>query len=87
MTPWLRLASLSDFANGLSQTLLGGIGFINTDIAVRLFRSPEGEWIGIDSSCRVFPEGLGWVHAGVYDTRGQIGVIQQTVMAADRSWG
>lgn len=87
LSPLERLASCSDFANGLSQNLLDGLGFINVDIDLRLFRDPIGEWIGIDSRCRVFPEGAGWVFARVFDTSGRIGTIQQSVMATDRAWG
>lgn len=84
----VRAAASSDFANGLSQRFLGTeFGFINADITVHLFREPEGEWIGVDSSCAVDDSGLGWVSATIFDDRGRLGSVHQCLLVAPRYTG
>ena len=87
MLPVLRVATTADFCNGVSQTLLNDQAFINTDINLQLFREPIGEWIGVKSKCDIFPEGAGCVNGQFFDTRGQIGSVQQSVMATERFRG
>lgn len=87
MSPLLRVATTSDFCNGVSQTLSSNNAFINADINLQLFREPVGEWIGVASKCVVFPEGLGWVSSQVFDIEGEIGAVQQSVMATERFQG
>lgn len=81
VTPITRVGLLSDFCNGVGQLNLGGnVGMINADITLQLHRIPEGEWIGLDGIARVQPNGIGATHCRLFDEKGEVGYVMQTVM-------
>jgi len=80
-SPFMLAALASDFGNGVGQLRLGGnLGTINADIVLQLSRLPEGEWVGIDSTALLDATGVGQVLTTLYDTRGRIGQVSQTIM-------
>jgi Thioesterase-like superfamily len=73
-TPLQRALAAGDFGNGVSTTVpWGEFLFINTDLTVYLHRQPEGEWVCLDASTDVDPQGVGVAHSRLYDEHGPIG--------------
>jgi hypothetical protein len=73
-TPLQRALAAADFGNGVSAVVpWGEFVFINTDLTVYLSRQPEGEWICLDASTDVDPQGVGVAHSRLYDERGAVG--------------
>ncbi len=80
-TPFMLAALASDFGNGIGQLSLGaGTGTINADIQMQLFRPAQSDWIALQSEAKMDVLGIGQVTSLLYDTRGQIGQIVQTIM-------
>lgn len=79
-SPMVRLASASDFGNGLSWVLPRlEWTFVNPDLTVHAHRAPEGEWIGLRS--RTFPgdRGSATAESELYDGRGRVGRAVQSL--------
>ena len=85
-TPFVRVAAMSDFGNGLGHVTASdrGIGFINADISLYLHRLPEGEWVCLEAYGVAQEHGLGMVETVVHDGRGPIGRIVQALIANRR---
>lgn len=80
-SPFMLAALVSDFGNGVGQLSLGdGVGTINADIVLQLSRLPMGEWIGLECITLMDATGVGQVISSLYDERGRIGQVNQTVM-------
>ncbi len=80
-----RVATLSDFASGLSSDLhFGRHSFINADIDLSLIRPPEGEWVNLDARTHYGEPGSGVALAAVWDVGGRVGAIAQS-MVIDRN--
>lgn len=85
MTPFQRVATLADMANGNSQVLDPRQWlYVNPDITLYLTRLPIGEWIGMHSEARPRPSGIGTTRSLVYDERGVIGHIGQAQIVDQR---
>lgn len=81
LTPLAHVGVLADYCNGVGQLNLGGgVGMINADVSLQLHRIPEGEWIGLDGIVRAQPNGIGTTQCRLFDVRGEIGFVMQTVM-------
>jgi hypothetical protein len=81
MTPMQRLFTVADDANGIGTKLdIRRWTFMNTDLVVHVHRVPEGEWIGIRAETSYGPDGIGTTFGTLFDTRGAIGGIQQSVL-------
>ncbi len=79
MTPFTRAALVADMGNGAGQLNLGNnTGSINADITLALSAYPESEWICVAGEAIMHDNGLGLVHARLYDTRGEFGHVLQT---------
>lgn len=76
-----RVAAAADFGNGISN--LGGKErswlFINPDLEIRLIRSPDGEWISLDSKTRINHEGAGVATSTISDRAGWLGIASQSL--------
>ena len=60
MTPLERLFAVADCANGIGSKLdITKWTFLNTDLAVHVFRVPDGEWVGIRAETSYGPDGIG----------------------------
>jgi hypothetical protein len=85
ISPLLRVASVIDFANAFSQVHLGdGLGFINADLSVNLFRMPVDDWLCIEANAYPQTTGLSMVDATLYDKAGAVGRINQACMTMPR---
>ncbi len=81
-----RLFAVADNANGVGTKLdTRRWTFLNTDITVHLHRAPEGEWTGIRADAAYGPDGIGATIGTLFDERGAIGGIQQSVLLRRRS--
>jgi acyl-Coa thioesterase superfamily protein/acyl-CoA thioesterase superfamily protein len=81
MTPLQRLFAVADDANGVGAKLdIRNWTFMNTDLIVHVHRLPEGEWIGIRADCNYGPDGIGTTVGTLFDERGSVGDIQQSLL-------
>lgn len=84
-SPLVRVLVAADSGNGVSCSLdPARYLFINTDLNVFLHRTPEGEWIGMDSESRVEPTGIGLTTTVLHDRGGAVGLALQTLFIAER---
>lgn len=85
MTPLERLFAVADDANGIGTKLdIRRWTFLNTDLAVHVHRTPEGQWIGIRAETSYGPDGIGTTIGTLFDERGAVGAIQQSVLVRPR---
>ena len=81
MTPLQRLFAVADNANGIGTKLdITKWTFLNTDLAVHVFRIPDGEWTGIRAETSYGPDGIGTTIGTLIDEHGAVGCIQQSVL-------
>ena len=80
-----RAIARADFGNGVSTELdAAAMLFINPDLTMHLLRSPEGEWIGMQSRSHYGPNGAGLAESALFDRRGRCGRSVQSLFLADR---
>lgn len=85
MSPLMRAAITSDFANGTSAVLDPATWtFINGDLTVNLARMPIGEWILLDATSWIGRAGAGMAFARLGDTRGYFGRAVQSLVIERR---
>jgi hypothetical protein len=85
MTQLERLFAVADCANGIGSKLdITKWTFLNTDLAVHVFRIPEGDWTGIRAETNYGPDGIGTTVGTLFDEQGAIGAIQQSVLVRRR---
>jgi len=85
MTQLERLFAVADCANGIGSKLdITKWTFLNTDLAVHVFRIPDGEWIGIRAETSYGPDGIGTTIGTLFDEQGAVGAIQQSVLVRNR---
>lgn len=85
MTPLERLFAVADDANGIGAKLdIGKWTFLNTDLVVHVHRVPEGRWVGIRAETNYGPDGIGATVGTLFDERGAVGSIQQSVLVRRR---
>jgi acyl-Coa thioesterase superfamily protein len=85
MTPLERLFAVADCANGIGSKLdITKWTFLNTDLAVHVFRIPDGDWIGIRAETSYGPDGIGTTVGTLFDEQGAVGAIQQSVLVRRR---
>lgn len=81
-SPLCRVAAAADFGNGVSWVLnrSDGYSFINPDLTIYLHRVPAGEWVCLEASTWVQPQGLGLAESALYDEHGLIGRALQSLI-------
>jgi Thioesterase-like superfamily len=80
-----RLFAVADCANGIGSKLdITKWTFLNTDVAVHVFRIPDGDWIGIRAETSYGPDGVGTTVGTLFDERGAVGAIAQCVLVRRR---
>lgn len=85
MTQLERLFAVADCANGIGSKLdIGKWTFLNTDLAVHVFRVPDGDWVGIRAETNYGPDGIGTTVGTLFDDHGAVGTIQQCVLVRRR---
>jgi hypothetical protein len=73
VTPFVRLATLGDFASGAGNALdFARYTAINPDLSLHVLREPRGEWIGIAGRTTVEADGVGQSHGTVFDEQGPV---------------
>lgn len=81
ITPLQRLFAVADCANGIGTSMnIREWTFMNTDLVVHLHRIPEGEWTGIRAETSYGPDGMGTTIGTLFDQRGAVGAIAQSVL-------
>jgi len=79
-SPLARMLGVVDVANGLCpRRLPGDVAFPNVDLTAHILRAPESGWLGLASHASFGPAGLGVTHSTVYDERGPVAVISQSL--------
>ncbi len=72
-SPFVRLATLCDFASGTGNALdFARFTSINPDLSLHVLREPRGEWIGLVARSRIEPDGIGQSHATLFDDEGPV---------------
>jgi Thioesterase-like superfamily len=85
MTQLERLFAVADCANGIGSKIdITKWTFLNTDLAVHVFRIPNGDWIGFRAETNYGPDGIGTTIGTLFDEQGAIGAIQQSVLVRRR---
>ena len=85
MTQLERLFAVADCANGIGSKIdITKRTFLNTDLAVHVFRVPDGDWIGFRAETNYGPDGIGTTIGTLFDEQGAIGAIQQSVLVRRR---
>lgn len=79
------LAAAADFGNGISASLSWDeYMFINPDLTIYIEREPVGEWVCLQATTRIAPEGIGLAESVLYDVRGRVGRALQSLLVAPR---
>jgi Thioesterase-like superfamily len=85
MTQLERLFAVADCANGIGSKLdITKWTFLNNDLVVHVHRIPDGDWIGIRAETNYGPDGIGTTVGTLFDDRGAVGSIQQSVLVRRR---
>ncbi|MGH3633201.1 thioesterase family protein [Mycobacterium sp.] len=80
-----RLFAVADDANGIGAKLdIRKWTFLNTDLVVHVHRIPDGRWIGIRAETNYGPDGIGTTVGTLFDERGAVGSIAQSVLVRRR---
>ena len=80
-----RLLSIVAICNGLTPRLHPATySFPNVDTTVHLFRPPQTEWLGFDTTVSFGPGGTGLTHTALHDEHGPLGTAQQTLTLRPR---
>lgn len=80
-TPWSRVLTMADAANGIVPALnTGGFAFINADLTVHLERPFTGEWLAFAGRSRPLEHGVGRVDATLFDEAAEIGRVQESLV-------
>ncbi len=73
VTPFVRLATLCDFASGTGNALdFTRVMSINPDLSLHVLRAPRGEWIGITARSAIEADGIGQSRATLFDGDGPV---------------
>lgn len=79
------VALVADVQNGICTALPAlEFIFVNADLGVRLFRPFEGEWVGLRSRARGHDCGIGMNQGSLFDARGEVGSVEQSLALASR---
>lgn len=75
-----RMLGLVDIANGITPLIAPTVmAFPNVDLTAHLFRAPQTDWIGFDTTVSFGPRGHGLTHTALHDEHGPIGTVQQSL--------
>lgn len=80
-----RLFTVADSGNGVSNFLdPRKWWFINSELTVHLRRPPAGEWLGLDATTLVGPQGVGTALSTLHDVEGPVGTGAQALLVRPR---
>jgi hypothetical protein len=84
LTPLVRAALASDFANPFANSGDQGLGYINSDVTLYLHRLPAGEWIGLEVVDHQATSGVAIGACRLHDREGPIGTASVAALAQRR---
>jgi hypothetical protein len=80
-----RVAAAADFGNGISRFVdFEKLLFINPDLTIYLHRDAVGEWVCLDASTTLEPNGTGLAHSQLFDEQGVLGRSLQSLLVDAR---
>lgn len=79
-SPLSLLLAVADFGSPLGQTgaVGAGLGLINVDVNVTMYRPPRGPWFHLDATDHVGSAGIGLAVTNLSDFEGPFGVVTQS---------
>lgn len=78
VSPVAHFARLLDIANGMTvRADPATVAFPNVDLTAHLFRQPQGDWTGFDTSVSFGPGGVGLTNSVLHDEVGPVGSLSQ----------
>jgi hypothetical protein len=84
-SPLSQILLLVDSANGISAELEPSrFTFVPVELTVSIHRYPRTEWIGMRARTTIEADGIGLVHADLFDEDGALGMALQTLFVAPR---
>lgn len=73
-----RAFAMLDMANGMTPRVSPDVAaFPNLDLTVHVFRRPQGEWLGFDTTVSFGTSGIGLTHSVIHDIAGVVGTVSQ----------
>jgi len=81
LTPFVRVALAADFASPFANAGDQGLGFINSDVTLYLYRLPATPWIGLDVVNHHSRDGIAIGECWLYDEEGAIGTSTVAALA------
>jgi hypothetical protein len=81
LTPFVRVALAADFASPFANAGDQGLGFINSDVTLYLYRPPATPWIGFDVVNHHSRDGIAIGECWLYDEEGAIGTSTVAALA------
>ncbi|MDT0200473.1 thioesterase family protein [Nocardioides sp. AE5] len=83
--PVARAMRLVDIANGMTvRADPREVLFPNLDLTAHLFATPQGEWVGFDTSVSFGASGAGLTSTVLHDETGPIGTLAQSLVVRPR---
>lgn len=84
-SPFVRVAALADFGNGIGSALpFSAWRFVNADLTIHLHRLPAGDWVCLDAA--TFPDagGVAVAESLLSDEHGRLGRALQSLLVEKR---
>jgi Acyl-CoA thioesterase C-terminal domain/Acyl-CoA thioesterase N-terminal domain len=73
VTPFVRLATVCDFASGTGNPIdFARFTSINPDLSLHVLREPRSEWIGIRARSGIDADGIGQSYGTLFDAEGPV---------------
>ncbi|MDL9938831.1 thioesterase family protein [Gordonia sp. ABSL1-1] len=80
ISPLARAAGLFDIANGMAVRVHPqDANFPNIDLTAHLFRHPDGDGVGFDTTVSFGPQGIGVTASVLHDATGPFGTLAQSL--------
>jgi hypothetical protein len=81
-----RLFVVADSGNGVSSRMDPHEWlFINSELTVHLYREPAGDWIALDATTAIGPDGVGTAFSVLHDLEGPVGRGAQALLIRPQS--
>jgi hypothetical protein len=85
-TPLQRVLAVADSGNGISAELdWNRSWFINTELTLHVFREAAGEWVCLDATTAIAPNGAGLATSTLSDEGGPLGRAAQALLVGPRT--
>ena len=81
VSPFVRVAVAADFASPFANAGDQGLGFINSDVTLYLYRLPMTEWVGFEVVNHHSRDGIAIGECWLYDEEGAIGTSTVAALA------